>query len=229
MEILPTANFQPDISLWGFRIGEPVIALTSLLVALFCFYAWQRLGKAKSADDAARLFRVFFLLMGFSSLLGGLVGHAFMHQLPFVFKVPGWALGMIAVSALEQVSILRATPFLGRGWGRVLSWANIVQLAVALWFMFATLWFPAVEIHSAVGLLLVVAPLESMLLLRFRSEVSRFVLWGIAVLVVAVSMHIFKISASVWLSYFDVAHLWMCGAIWLFMQGALRLGKAGQA
>jgi hypothetical protein len=226
MEVLFTANFQPDVSFWGVRVGEPVIALTSLLVSSFCIFAWARLGKIPRPDASLRLFRVFFLLMGLSSFIGGIIGHAFMHHFPFIFKMPGWVLGMFAVSTLEQVSILRAEPVLGTKTTRLLTWLNIAQLVVALSVVFATLWFPAVEMHSAFGFLFVIAPLELMMFFKDRSAVSRFVLGGILLLVGAVMMHILKISVGVWFCYFDKAHLFMCGAVWMFMLGAERLTTA---
>ena len=60
MEVLPTANFQPDVVLLGLRIGEPMIALTSILVSFFCFYAWVRLGKMGLNEDSLRLSRRTF-------------------------------------------------------------------------------------------------------------------------------------------------------------------------
>lgn len=222
MEVLPTANFQPDVLFWGLRVGEPVIAFTSVLVSLFCFYAWVRLGKIAQPDDALRLFRVFFMLMGLSCLTGGIMGHAFLHHFSIVFKMPGWVLGMVAVSALEQASIVRAGALLGAKWSRALSWLNIAQLTVGLTVVFITLWFPVVEMHSAFGFLLVVAPLETWMLLKNRSAVSRFILSGILLLVLAVAVHLMKISAGVWFCYFDIAHLFMCGAVWMFMRGAER-------
>jgi len=225
MEVLPTANFQPDVVFWGLRVGEPMIALTSILVSLFCFYAWMRLGKIDHPGDALRFFRVFFLLTGLSCLIGGIVGHAFIYRFPPELKLPGWVLSMVAVSALEQASITRAQDFLGKKWKRAFTWLNIAELTVALWFVFATLWFPAVEIHSAFGFLFVIAPLEGWLLFKTRSPASRLVLTGILLLVAAVAVHIFKISAGVWFSYFDIAHLFMCAAIGAFMLGAERLWK----
>jgi hypothetical protein len=223
MEVLFTANFQPDVSFWGIRVGEPMIALTSLLVSWFCIFAWARIGKIPRPDASLRLFRIFFLLMGLSSFIGGIVGHAFLHCLPFVYKIPGWALGMFAVTALEQVSIMRARPLLGMAKAKALTWLNIAQLVVALSVVLATLWFPVVEMHSAFGFLLVVVPLETMIFFKTRSAVSRFVLGGILLLVGAVTMHILKISAGVWFCYFDKAHLFMCGAVWMFMLAAERL------
>ena len=223
MEVLFTDNFQPDVFLWGIRVGEPMIALTSLLVSSFCIFAWLRLGKYPRKDISLRFFRAFFLLMGLSSFTGGMIGHAFMHLFPFIFKTPGWVLGMLAVSALEQASILRAKPYLGAKAALAFTWLNIAQLTVALSFVFATLWFPAVEMHSAFGFLIVVAPLEGIMFFKTRSPISSFVLSGILFLVGAVATHILKVSAGVWFCYFDIAHLFMCGAIWTFMLGAERL------
>lgn len=219
MEVLPTHNFQPDLIVAGLRLGEPVIALTGLLVSLLCFYAWRRLGKIAERDDALRLSRIFFLLMGLSTFIGAMVGHCFLYCLPFVFKTPGWVLGMIAVSALEQASIVKAKPQMNSRWGRVLTWLNITELTVALWFVTATLWFPGVEIHSAFGLLCIVAPLEARAFWKTRNQSSRYILQGILCLVGAAATHIWKVSLGIWFSYFDIAHLLMCGAIWFFMLG----------
>ena len=219
MEVLPTANFQPDIIVGGLRIGEPVIALTALLSTIVCFYAWIRLGKEAEREDTLRLSRIFFLLMGLSTLIGALVGHCFIYCLPFAFKAPGWVLGMVAVSALEQASIVRAKPYIGAGWGRALTWLNLVELTLALWFVTATLWFPGVEIHSAFGFLCIIAPLELWLFFNKKRPGSRYILLGILFLIGAVAIHISKISLGVWFTFFDIGHLLMCAAFWFFMLG----------
>ena len=219
MEVLPTANFQPDILIAGLRLGEPVIGLTSLLNSLVCFYAWFRLGRFTERNDVLKLSRIFFLLMGFSTVIGAVVGHFFMYCLPFIFKSPGWGLSMIAVSAFEQASITHAKPLIGPRWGRALTWFNIGELVLALSFVTATLWFPGVEMHSAIGLLCIVVPLETLILLKTGNRGSRLILQGVLFLVAGVLMHILKISLGIWFCYFDIAHLFMCGAFWFFMLG----------
>ena len=136
---------------------------------------------------------------------------------------------MIAVSALEQASIVRAKPFLGAGWSKALSWLNIAELIVALCFVTGTLWFPGVEMHSAFGLLGIVAPLEIYMFLKTKNPGSRGLLTGILFLVGAVLVHILKISLGVWFSFFDIAHLIMCGAMWYFMIGAEKHAVVNQA
>jgi len=225
MEVLPTTNFQPDIILWGLRLGEPMIAFTGLLVSSVCFYAWLRLGKLQAKNDTLKLSRVFFLLTSISIVIGAIVGHLFLYALPFEFKLPGWVMGMIAVSALEQASIVKAKVFLGEKLFKALFYLNIIELTLALWFISTTLWFPVVEIHSAFGFLLIVMPLEIMLWGKTRSKASLEMLLGILLLVGAVLAHILKISLGVWFSYFDIAHLFMCASMWKFMQGAEQWGK----
>jgi hypothetical protein len=229
MEVLPTANFQPDVVLWGLRIGEPMITLTGLLVTGVCFYGWVRIGRLAGRDDARALTRIFLLLTGLSTLVGGFVGHAFLYCLPFGFKLPGWMLGMVAVSALEQAAIVRAQEAMGRRAAKVLTWLNIAQLTVALWFVSSTLWFPMVEIHSAVGFLLLVAPLEAWRFRRGRDSASAGILLGILLLIGAVLAHIFKISLGPWFCYFDFAHLFMAAAMWAILRGGEAMGAVGGA
>lgn len=217
MEVIPTNNFQPDILLGGIRLGEPVVALTGLLVTVVCFYAWFRLRRLPASNDVLRLSSIFFLLMGFSTLIGAVVGHLFLYCLPFVFKSPGWVLGMISMSAFEQAIIVRAKPFLGAGWGRALTWLNMITLTLGLWFVTSTLWFPGVEIHAAFGVLGIIAPLETILLLKYRNKGSQYLLLGLLFLVVAVLVHIMKLSLSVWFTFFDIGHLLMGISFWLFM------------
>ncbi len=220
MEVLLTNNFQPDIIVGGLRIGEPMIALTGLLSMLVCFYSFVRLGPASELNQPLRFSRIFFLLMGISTTIGAFVGHCFLYCLPFVFKAPGWVMGMVAVSALVQASIYRAQTHIRAGWSRGFSWLNLLALTAALWFVTTTLWFPWVEIHSSFGFLLIMVPLEVWLYLKTNQTGSRRMLQGVLFLAAGAVVHILKCSFGVWFCYFDIAHLLMCGAFWFFMLGA---------
>lgn len=164
-------------------------------------------------------------------MIGALIGHLFLYAVPFEFKLPGWMLGMIAVSALQQASIARAKPYLHATMAKAMTYFNIGALTITLWLVSSTLWFPIVEIQSAIGFLLVILPLEILLWNKTRSRGSLEIIFGILFLVGAVLAHILKISFGVWFSYFDIAHLFMCGAMWKFMKGsqafATTAGDAG--
>lgn len=215
-----TNNYQPDLIFGGLRLGEPVIALTSLLMAFVCIFAWLRLQKSATVHPEIIYFRLFFLLMGISAILGSVVGHLFLYMLPFALKVPGWMLGMFALAALVQASIYRTARIGNGGYTQKLSWLNSLSLIAASLWLIGALWFPIVEFHAAFGLLMLILPMEWSLFQKDANETSKYMLWGIGLLVSAVLFHIGKISFGVWFSFFDIAHLIMCGAFWCFLLGA---------
>ena len=220
MEVIATQNFQPDISLYGLRIGEPVITLTSVMISVICGYCWLRLGRSRSDSDTLRLTRIFFAFMGISTLIGGLVGHAFLHLLPFEYKIPGWGLGMVAASALAQASIVRSSDVVSHGIKRLLTGVNIGVFAVLFVLLISTLWFPIVEIHSAFSLLLIVTTLEMYRWRTLRDLNSKYILLGVLLAVFAALVHVVKFSLGVWFSFFDIGHLLLCGTMWMIMRGA---------
>ena len=220
MEVIATQNFQPDISLYGMRIGEPVITITSLMISVLCGYCWLRLGRKREDSDALRLTRIFFAFMGISTLIGGLVGHAFLHLLPFEYKIPGWTLGMVAASALAQASIARSADIISVGAKRLFAGLNIGAFAMLFVLLITTLWFPIVEIHSAFSLLLIVTTLELFRWNRLRDQASKFILLGILLAVAAALVHVLKLSLGVWFSFFDIGHLCLCGTMWMIMRGS---------
>ncbi len=214
-----THYLEPDLYFGGIRVTEFSIALTSVLITAICWYAWVRLGRQARTDEN-QLFRIFLLLMGFSTLIGGLAGHAFLSYLPFIFKVPGWGLGMLAVSALEQASIQRAKPYIGLRWARILFIINVAEFAVVLSFVLITLWFPLVEIHSAFGMVLIVGTLEGWMFYKTRQRSSLYLLYAILFAAGAAGAHVAKLSLNTWFTFFDIGHVLMCGSMWMIMRAA---------
>ena len=224
MEEQYISSIQPDLWVGGVRLTEPVIALTSFFITAVCAYAWLRLGGISPRTRYVGLMRVFFLFMGLSTLCGGVFGHAFLHLVPFGMKAPGWLLGMVATAALAQAAIEDARPTLHPGWPKflaLLNWGGFGAAAVVVvWHLF----FPLVEVHAAFCLLLLVLPLQ-VFGLRKNADTRRNVLtiWAIALAALAVVPHLLKFSPSPWFCYFDIGHVLMCGAIWVFMLAAERL------
>ncbi|MEO6760424.1 MAG: hypothetical protein ABIO24_13280 [Saprospiraceae bacterium] len=210
---------EPDLYIQGVRFTEFSIALTSLLVTLVCLYAWLRLGRREQQGEH-RLMRFFFLMMGLSTLVGGLAGHAFLYCLPFVAKTPGWVLGMLAVSGLAQNTIQRVKPTLGDAKTLILTRINLTEFLVALGFLFSTLWFPVVEIHSAFCLLILVGSLEIWLYRKTNFRSSLYFLWSILFAVAAAGVHVAKFSLGTWITFFDIGHVLMCGTIWMILRAA---------
>lgn len=215
MEIIYTASYQPDIVLFGLRIGQPVMVLTDLLVAAVCLYGWK---VTPARNSGSSLLRYFFLFTGLSTLVSALFGHAFTYTLPREAVLPGWLLGVLGVSAMEQSAIERTRHLYSTSFGKVLTWFNVAKAGASFWFISSTLWFPAVEIHAAAGMLLTVAPLEAFLRIRTGDSGSKYILYGIGLLLVAVSVFIFKWILRPWMGYADMAHIVMSVAIWQFVK-----------
>jgi hypothetical protein len=196
-------------------LGEPVIVLTGLMISALCFYAWRRLHQSPMNGPGARHYRLFFLLLGLSTLLGAFVGHCFLYCLPFEAKLPGWLLSMFSVWAMVQATLQRHRPE-----SPSLSRLNIVLLAVGVCVVVGTLWFPVVEAYTALGFLGFVLPIAAQKWRAQRDTGSKHLLMGISFLLMAALSHVAHWSPSPWFCYFDIAHLWMLGAVWQFMLAA---------
>jgi len=213
-------RIQPDLWIAGTRITEPTIAFTSLIITLVCLYAWQRLRRTTADSPASRWTRAFFLLMGLSTLVGGLAGHAFLHLVPFYWKAPGWILGMLASAALAQATIEHARTAVPAPWIRFFTVGNWVELVAAVVVVLSLFSFHFVEAHTAFDLLIVVGLLEAYLFRRTRHRGSAMSLMAIGLAVLAVLPHLFKYSPSPWFTYFDLGHILLCGTMWCFMRAA---------
>lgn len=222
-EFVPPPVLQPDITFWGLRIAEPVTSLTALMIAVVCWYAWRRLSLPGRKSDVTLLIRGFFLLMALATLWGGIVGHAFLYQFGFAWKLPGWALSMMSIAALERAAILHAKPLMPPFWGRFFSIFNFVELGIFLYLAFSTLNFHFVEMHAGYGLLIVVGLFEGFVYRKKRDAGSRLILLAIPLAAVAAGAHLAKFSFSVWFTFFDIGHLLMCLCAWMMMLGAERM------
>lgn len=221
MEIIYTTSYQPDIMLFGLRIGQPMMVMTDLLVAAVCLYGW-RVTPARPAG--ASLCRFFFLFTGLSMVVSALFGHAFTYAMPKAGVLPGWLLGVVGVSAMEQSAIERTRHLYSTAIGKSLSWLNAAKAGAAFWFVSSTLWFPAVEIHAAAGMLLMIAPLEAYRRIKTGDISSKHILYGIGLLLTAVSVFIFRWIIGPWMGYADIAHIIMGFAIWQFAVAGKKMG-----
>lgn len=226
-EYLSPAVLQPDIYWNGLRIQEPVVAATSLLVTAVCWYAAWRLGRTAPANSMTRWLRLFFILMGCSTLTGGLLGHAFMYRLDMTWKLPSWILSMAAVAALGQAAINHARPLLGLFVTRSLVVMNGLFLVICLYLAVVTLFFPYVEMHAGFGLLVIMGTCEAYVYRKKRDPGSRLMLLSILPLVAAVAVHIAKFSPHIWFIYFDVGHVLMCVSILLMLRAGEEIKFAG--
>jgi hypothetical protein len=219
-ELTTTLLIQPDIIVFGIRFGEPVTTLTGLLVALASFMAWWQLGKIASKNEVNVQLRLFFLLMALGTTIGGIVGHAFLYLFPYYWKLPGWTLSMLSITALERAAILYTKPLLRPFWTKFFLLGSKIELILFFGLVAYTQQFKWVEMQAGVGLLVVMGLLQIYMYHKTRDEGSLWLLGAIPVAALAVLPHILKFSPSVWFTHFDIGHLIMCIAVWVLWKGA---------
>ncbi|MBY5959936.1 hypothetical protein KUV50_17420 [Membranicola marinus] len=212
---------QPSIYPFGIRIDEPVTTLTDLVIAAICFYAFFALRKKKGTHKVYYLIQGYFLCIGFSTLLGGLIGHGFLYAFTPQWKFPGWAISMVGINLIERVMLSFSKSFIRPGYARFFSMVNIVELLVFAYLTFTTLNFAYVEIHTAYGLMIFV--LGFSLYHYFKgnhSEMMRYFIWAVFAVIVAFFFFATKIGLGIWFNYMDISHVFLALSAWLFYKGA---------
>lgn len=219
---------QPDVFVGPYCIHEPSVALTAFLIAGVALLAWRQLSKAgPPLSKEGHWRRMFFLLMGTGTLLGGLLGHAMLHYTGFFLgKSMGWILGMAAMSALERAAIWQAQPLLKPRVGRFLLWLNPIVFLAFVTALFSSLNFHLVEVQAAVSLLLVTTPLEVYILQKTGDTGSRQFLFALPWAVLAALAAMLKICPYPWFTHLDIGHVFMVLCILFLWKSASTREKA---
>ncbi|MEJ0029375.1 MAG: hypothetical protein WDO15_02940 [Bacteroidota bacterium] len=209
----------------GVRIDEPITTLTDLLVSAVCFVAFFRLKSQNRPGYTQLYFRYYFLLMAIGTMLGGLLGHAFLYALGFGWKLPGWIVSMLSVTLIERSSVERAKPLIKTSVGDFFLALNIVELLVIMTTTMWTLDFKWVEFHSGYGLLGVVLPFHLYTWYRARDKGSLLIIIAVIVASCAALVFMNKLSIHEWFNYLDISHTIMAIGAYIFYRGAKLLGQ----
>ena len=216
-------NDLTTISIWGLRIDEPIVTLTDLMVSAVCFVSAYKLHQSGKTGRTFLYFKIYFFSMGVATLLGGIIGHAFLYAFSFYWKLPGWITSMISIMFVERAAIEHTRIWLKPGIIKVLGVINIIEFLTFLTLTIVTLDFFFVEFHSGYGLMFVVLSLEGFLFLKTRNEAGKYILAGIAFAAVAALFFMTKTSPHRWFDYLCVSHVLMAIAAWLFYLGSIRI------
>lgn len=211
---------QPSIYPLGIQIDEPVTMATDLLVSAVCFYAYYELRKHKRPGNTHTYFRLYFLLMGIATFLGGVIGHGFLYALGFSWKLPGWIVSMLSVALIERSSIERAKPLIGRPLALFFLGLNIVELVTIMTITITSLDFKWVEFHSGYGLLGVVLPFHVYTWYRTRDRGSLVIIAAVAIACGAALVFMNEISINKWFNHLDISHTVMAIGAYVFYRGA---------
>ena len=207
----------------GLRIDEPIVTLTDLLVSVLCFAFAHKLHASGKTGKVFLYFKIYFLVMGIATALGGIVGHAFMYHFSFYWKLPGWITSMIAIMFVERAAIEHTRIQLSPQTVKALRMVNLIEFITFLTLTITTLNFFFVEFHSGYGLMFVVLSLEGFLFVKTRNKASRYLLSGVFFAALAALFFMTKTSPHQWFNYLSISHMFMAVAACLFYLGAARI------
>lgn len=214
---------QPSIEIFGLIIHEPVTALTDVLVAIICFVAYLKLNRLSPRGQVHNLFKYYFLSMAAATFLGGVVGHALLHYVPFYMKVPGWVVSMLSVALLERAVIQYSRKWTEPKIGAFFSKLNIAELLIFLVLSLVTLNFQFVLVHAAYGMAIVVLGFASFVYYKERSLGSRQIITAVLISAIGAAFFVFQIGISKWFNHVDISHVFMMIASVYYYFGAKKL------
>lgn len=207
------------IYLWDVRIDEPVVTLTDLLVSVLCFIYAYKIHQWKKKEKTFLYFKLYFLIMGIATALGGIIGHAFLYAFSFHWKLPGWITSMISIMFVERAAIQHTKIWLKESLIKIFMIVNIVEFVTFLTLTIVTLNFFFVEFHSGYGLMFVVLSLEGFLFIKTKNKASKLILTGIGFAALAALFFMNEISLHQWFNYLSVSHVLMAVSATFFYFG----------
>ncbi len=215
-------NDETSIIVSGLKIQEPVTLLTDLFITVTCWIIFYRL-KKEAKGPVANLFRYFFLVMGMSTLFGGVFGHALCHLLSIAFKLPGWIMSMFAIMLCERSAIMHSRASMTPAVSRFLAYANIIELLIMLSVTCITLNFFFVEFHAFYGLLIVTGSFELYHYRKTKAASSKWILYSVCISAIAAIVHIGQLSPGKWFNFIDLAHCIMCISAYVMYIGVRKI------
>jgi len=211
------------IEIFGIYIQEPMASLTDLLVSVVCFLAFLKIHKTGRKEKAFTFFKLYFFLMSISTLLGGLLGHAFMYYMDFAWKLPGWLVSMFAIMFVERASIEHSGTLLPPRIVKAFKIVNTLELALFVFLTFYFLDFFYVEFHSGYGIMFVVLSLQGYLYFKNRNEASKNILIGVGVAAIAALIFMNKVSIHPWFNHLAMSHTIMSVSAFFFYRGVIKI------
>lgn len=211
---------QPPIYLFGIRINEPVTSITDLMVSAVCFYAFFQLSRISVKNKVHLNLKYYFLSMGMATAIGGIIGHAFMYNFSFYWKLPGWITSMFSIALVERAAIHYTKPIISSKLTAFFKWANIIELLTFVSITMITLNFFYVEVHTTYGLLIVVSSLNIYVYIKRKTKGSKLFLTAVGFSAISALVFMNKWGISIWFTHLDISHIFMTISAIFFYRGA---------
>ena len=217
----------PTIYIGSLRVDEPITVLTDLIFCVVCFYAFYKtyfITKIK----AIKLYSLFFLTTGISTLIAALIGHAFLYRFGVDAKIYGWVLGIFSIAFSQFAALYHTKSILGEKLFKALLIAFFIEVLLGVIFTFYFWTFIVVIIHTTFAFLLVVTTLESIKYKKTKSVLSKYVIIGVGFMITAALCHLLKLGFGIWFNHLDVSHVFMILSVTSMYIGVKNFKKVKQ-
>ena len=214
-----------EFEIFGMQLLEPMALVTDSIMGFLSIYFAYKISKIKSDLPFYNYWKLFFLVFGIGSLLGGF-GHTFYNQLSFYGKIPSWLFGPISIYLAEKAMILSHWDKSKKTLYHKI--ANIKMAVVYLaWFgllvtandeRISTLPFIPIAINTILGLLFFVGYLGFKYTEKFSAKFKYFWL-GILIMLPTAFIFLLKINIHQWFDKNDFSHIIMMIGITYFFLG----------
>lgn len=210
----------PSIELFGLRIDEPVTSFTDVIVALIGIWGYFKIKKANNLKHVS-VYALFFLGTGVSTMVAGILGHAFLYRFGYEIKMVGWVLGILGTCFAQFAAVYHAKETIGEKAFKLLLNICYLEVVVSMTILILKPSFIIVICHTAFGLLLMVTVLESINYSKTRSKLSLMMIYGVGLAVAAIICHTCKIAISNWFNHLDVSHVFLGSSLYVMIKGVL--------
>ncbi len=208
-----------SVTIWNTRVDEPVTALTDLLFATVCLYAFFRLKKLDSQQRAQWYLKYYFLTMGLGAFFGGLFGHAFFYGLAPSWKLLSWVFVLLSVACVIRGFLELARPLLRVSMFRLFNRINLLMLATALFLTIWTLAFSAVKFYTIVGIFGIAGSLSYYLYWRTGDQGMTRVMAAVGLAMISAVVFSFEWGISPWFNHNDISHLLLTISTFIIFRG----------
>jgi hypothetical protein len=213
-------NEFPYVKLFGITLLEPATVITDLIITAVCFYGLYKLRGPLYIHPVYRYFKMFLLMMGIATAIGGILGHGLFYLYGMNSKIPGWYVSMIAIAMFERASIMHARPLLRPSVGNFFALVNIIELITFMTITIIVVKFVFVEIHAVYGLFIVVFSFQLFVYFKKKDKGSLYIFAGTGMAALAALSHGMRIGINEWFNHNDVSHLGMATGMYFYYLGA---------
>lgn len=210
----------PSIEIFGLRIDEPVTSGTDMIVALIGIWGYFKITKQKNLKHVS-IYALFFLGTGVSTMVAGLLGHAFLYRFGYEAKMVGWVMGILGTCFAQFAAVHHSRKTIGEKIFKVLLTICYIEVIVSMTILILKPSFIVVICHTAFGLLLMVTVLEAINYSKTRSKLSLMMIYGVALAVGAIIVHTAKIAISKWFNHLDLSHVFLGLSLYIMIKGVL--------